>query len=97
MFAPHGLGISLRVDADDVLVVRGFNRLSDGRVGPAQECGLILPGDYLIEVNGVSLSKLSLQDVSSLLKSIDMHGEVGRRVRGERAVLVATSSPRVSE
>lgn len=73
-----GMGLRLVMsDAGDVLV-QGFNTLPNGMNGPAEDCGLIEVGDFLISVNDTDLQRLSANATVNLLTGLDRHSEVSR-------------------
>ena len=58
----------------DVIVVAGWERLSNGRLGPVQKSGAILLGDCLVQVNRIQIVTLKFQDVMSMLRSLRENG-----------------------
>jgi hypothetical protein len=49
---PYGVGLGLARAPSGILVVVSFNTLPNGVISPAEECGMILRGDVLLEVHG---------------------------------------------
>ena len=72
-----GIGLKLSVlPVGGEVIVTDLKRLADGQTSPAQNCGLIAPGDILIRVNNFELQNLGFAAVTEILKTLDTIAEV---------------------
>jgi len=69
--APYGIGLSLVLSFDRTLEVKNFTNDMRGNQSPAEACGLIKIGDYLIGMNGLRFVNLKLEEIAELLKKLD--------------------------
>ena len=53
----------------DRVVVLGFRRRADGRLGPAEKTNMIKMGDILVAINGLYIAHLSFSNIIKLLSS----------------------------
>jgi hypothetical protein len=76
VIAPKGLGLNLSLVPGCALLVRAFNPLADGSIGPVERAGIVKGGDYLLGVNEVSLIGMGLEQIAEILLNIDRMGQV---------------------
>jgi hypothetical protein len=76
VIAPKGLGLNLTLVRGYALLVRAFNVLADGSVGPVERAGIVKGGDYLLGVNEISLIGMGLEQIAEILLNIDRMGKV---------------------
>lgn len=76
VIAPKGLGLNLTLVPGYALLVRAFNALADGSVGPVERAGIVKGGDYLLGVNEISLIGMGLEQIAEILLNIDRMGKV---------------------
>ncbi|GLD91693.1 hypothetical protein PINS_up000226 [Pythium insidiosum] len=62
-----GLGMRLGVGEDGNASVLGFQRLSNGMIGPAEASQVITPGDILVAVNTVPVAGMPFKEIISLI------------------------------
>eukprot|EP00977_Amphora_coffeiformis_P000912 scaffold190_cov171-Amphora_coffeaeformis.AAC.37 len=62
IFGDTSLGMKLNIMGGKV-IVQSLNQLSDGRASPAQLSGVIQRGDVLLQINGVSLVNLPIDQL----------------------------------
>jgi superfamily II DNA or RNA helicase len=62
-----GLGMRLGSNEDGASVVLGFQRLTNGMVGPAESSQVITTGDVLAAVNNVSVASRSFKEAIALI------------------------------
>jgi len=78
--SPGPLGLQFKAD----LSVMAFRTLKDGRVGPAERCGLIHIGDVLLSVNGDRVDEMPASDAFQVLEEAAILSKtegVSRRMR----------------
>jgi hypothetical protein len=82
VIAPKGLGLNLSLLPGCALLVRAFNPLSDGSIGPVERAGIVKGGDYLLGVNEISLIGMGLEQIAEILLNIDRMGQVREHPSG---------------
>ena len=65
---PEGLGIKLAYERGKLVITR-FQSLPRGRKGPAEDCGLLCPGDALIAVDGETLTGFLFSQAINKIKA----------------------------
>jgi hypothetical protein len=66
---PHGLGLSLNMNSESLLMVTGFNLMPLGVQNPARACRLISKGDLLVRINDVSLVGFEPNETIDVLRT----------------------------
>ncbi|OQS03033.1 hypothetical protein THRCLA_04651 [Thraustotheca clavata] len=82
---PGPLGVLLDSGVSECAVVQGFTALPSGLRGAIEASGLVTPGMYMIGINEVNASLMSLQQVIQLL---------GRLARKEKVIRFAVFRPK---
>jgi len=65
-----------KTEVGDIIVVAGWEKLSNGRLGPVQTSGAVRLGDRLIQVNRIQIITLKFQDVMGMLRSLRENGSL---------------------
>jgi len=81
-----GLGISLGQTESGKTIVTGFQRLKDGRLGPAELSGKIKFKDELVALGGVRTEKITLHELAERIRSAPEMISLRFRRRGSHAL-----------
>ena len=76
LLAPLATANGSKNGGGDVIVVAGWEKLNNGRLGPVQKSGAVRLGDRLIQVNQIQILTLVFKDVMGLLRSLRENGSL---------------------
>ena len=70
----YGLGLSLNLSADEIIIV-GFKNGGDNKKLPAEQCDLIKIGDRLLMINDNNIDEMGVKDALEMFKNISFENK----------------------